>query len=1126
MSSPRMLVAAISLCMLAALALGQAGATSAPASSKETLLFDFEPGSAMTCEGMNALESVAEHATQGTHAGKAVLKGKSVPLFWMFNNGQNAGGHWGEYDRFMMDVFVEGGSVKASGLIRDDQGSNWPDRYNFDFVLPAGKRQIEIPIGSIIREQGHKPLNLDKLTNFAITFESADADKPATVYLDNARLVKGTAPFSAKVMFSFEGNDAATYVLEDWPEEFKGKSQATVVAEHATDGQKALSLQSQSPSGNVQFTSPIQDWSGYDTLAIDVFNPSDKPQEVGGWIKAAPSETWNQRCNWSQVVRPGKSTIKLPVGGMSNGANKPFSASHVEMFNIGLANATLFIDNIRLVKGVEEVQVDGIKKFDFGPATSAVMPGFTPTSSANVYDKAKGYGWLAGGTFMRDFDVREVMNRHIACDSLCRDACTPTQATFAVDVPNGEYRVWVMMSPPGGLIWTRTFKHRTVAVQGKTVEDMQFDAESYRKYEFQWEDAEDLPGDDLWERYIDSVYKPILVDASVTDGQIKVSFDSHDEPFGAMVCGLVVWPKSQETPAQKWLVNLEDARKEQYAATHVEKAAPAPEPLKPSDADQAKGFVRFIHSPDRNINPNSVPTAQEIAATRIELFAAPGEYEDGCIGLYPFKDAGTAKIVVSDLTGPGGAKIPASAVDVQVSRYKSVNHGATYTSEPRYLDKLPAEGVATKAGVTRSIWLIVHVPDAAKAGEYEGQVKLTIGGQADAIDMALTVWPIKLCDPEMPLGMFGVYPPYYYLDLATNRDAYWKEWKNVLEDSHAHGMNSADPAIGMPLKEIKDGKAVIDFTNMDKWMEMAKAAGFNREIMVYAGGLGFDMRPDAIENGKQGGAENFGLKTYAEMVKLYFDAFKQHAQEKGYLPMSFCINDEYLVHGGTPEQFAKFGQIFKDNAPGIHFVPVDSMYPDENPATIPALEKMLKSLDTWGAGLHSPKVAEMVKASGSRLWLYNTGLNRFTFGTYMFYANKKWDVKGFTQWIYASDGSLSHYDMAGYIEASYGVVIASSHGMRPTVTWERLRAGCDDHRYLQTAWELIAKAKADGKGSEQAKALEATIEQTFAKLSFGKVSGVDAASGEGKADNPMNPAQMEAFRKAVAEGIVKLQAAR
>ena len=99
-------------------------------------------------------------------------------------------------------------------------------------------------------------------------------------------------------------------------------------------------------------------------------------------------------------------------------------------------------------------------------------------------------------------------------------------------------------------------------------------------------------------------------------------------------------------------------------------------------------------------------------------------------------------------------------------------------------------------------------------------------------------------------------------------------------------------------------------------------------------------------------------------------------------------------------------------------------------------------------------------------------------------------------------------------EANYGVLYPSDHGLRTTPTWERIRAGCNDHRYLQTAWELIAAAKA----------LEAEIEKTFSKLRFGK-ERVDPAGGEGKAGNPMQPEQMEAFRKALAEGIMKLQAA-
>jgi hypothetical protein len=157
------------------------------------------------------------------------------------------------------------------------------------------------------------------------------------------------------------------------------------------------------------------------------------------------------------------------------------------------------------------------------------------------------------------------------------------------------------------------------------------------------------------------------------------------------------------------------------------------------------------------------------------------------------------------------------------------------------------------------------------------------------------------------------------------------------------------------------------------------------------------MRPDALDpDKKQGGAERFGLKTYGEMAKAYFEAVREHATEKGYLPIIFGSDDEYLIHpGGNVAQLEQYHRILRANGAGYQFIPFDSIYPDERPNLLPEYEKMLSAVDCWCAGLHSPKLAELVAKAGSKLWLYNTGMNRFTFGTYMFFARKKYDVSGF-----------------------------------------------------------------------------------------------------------------------------------
>src|SRR5205823_13958489 len=112
-------------------------------------------------------------------------------------------------------------------------------------------------------------------------------------------------------------------------------------------------------------------------------------------------------------------------------------------------------------------------------------------------------------------------------------------------------------------------------------------------WEFQFQDAEDLPGDDLWERYISVFFKPVTFDVAVTDGKLNLEFDSFGQyNWATMLNGLVLWPKAQATDAAKWLANLDAQRKEQYQSMHVENIPKAPPPYSASADDKARGYVR------------------------------------------------------------------------------------------------------------------------------------------------------------------------------------------------------------------------------------------------------------------------------------------------------------------------------------------------------------------------------------------------------------------------------------------------------------------------------------------------------------------------------------------------------
>src|ERR1035437_4079856 len=151
--------------------------------STEETLFDFEPDGKMAFDQAKDCNFVTEHATKGKHAAKQDLKDKSFGIAFGMNANYNFGGHWQEFDRLGIDVFVEGGGGKFYGFFRDDQAKDWATRFNFEQVLQPGKRKVEIPMGSITREAGGKPLNLDKLQWVSLNFSSNDPAAPATIYL-------------------------------------------------------------------------------------------------------------------------------------------------------------------------------------------------------------------------------------------------------------------------------------------------------------------------------------------------------------------------------------------------------------------------------------------------------------------------------------------------------------------------------------------------------------------------------------------------------------------------------------------------------------------------------------------------------------------------------------------------------------------------------------------------------------------------------------------------------------------------------------------------------------------------------------------------------------------------------
>ena len=155
-----------------------------------------------------------------------------------------------------------------------------------------------------------------------------------------------------------------------------------VVAEHATDGTKALRL-----DRGYAMLDAAQNWSGYDFLKADVYTDAKAPLELYVEVQRPadarlldPGQLHDGRPARSEhadhpdrplrrrevAARPGAGAGRRSPGWSSPSATSP--------------QAPLFLDNLRLERDTEpaQVQFDGLWAFDVGPAGSPVMEGFTP----------------------------------------------------------------------------------------------------------------------------------------------------------------------------------------------------------------------------------------------------------------------------------------------------------------------------------------------------------------------------------------------------------------------------------------------------------------------------------------------------------------------------------------------------------------------------------------------------------------------------------------------------------------------------------------------------------------------------------------------------------------------------
>lgn len=470
-------------------------------------------------------------------------------------------------------------------------------------------------------------------------------------------------------------------------------------------------------------------------------------------------------------------------------------------------------------------------------------------------------------------------------------------------------------------------------------------------------------------------------------------------------------------------------------------------------------------------------------------------------------------------TANGGATIASDQIKILRAYYHFVDHPTDTTSiRGWWPDALPPldKPLDVPAGSNQPLWILVHVPQDAAAGDYAGQLKLEAEGWSTTVPIRLHVWNFALPEKnhlETAFG-FSAGEAFWYHQVKTDADK--RKLLDLYFQSFAeHRISPYDPTPLDPIqvKFVPDANPVrteVDFRAFDRAMadavERYHFTNFRLNLQGMGGGTFHERFEPSI--GK------FGESTpqYQAMFAGQLKQLEEHLRAKGWLGMAYV----YWFDEPDPKdyEFVRKGmERIKRYAPGIQ-----TMLTEE------AEEALAGPIDIWCPVTpnYDHAAAERMRARGNRFWWYvctgpkapyctlfidhpATDLRVWHWQTWQrgIVGTLVWESNYWTSPTAFPDKPQNPYeDPMGYVTGystpkgkkqywgngdgrfiypPLAAAVPGAPGSKPvleppvaSIRWEMLREGVEDYEFLYLLRERLEKNR-DKLTAEQARQFEALL---------------------------------------------------
>lgn len=704
-----------------------------------------------------------------------------------------------------------------------------------------------------------------------------------------------------------------------------------------------------------------------------------------------------------------------------------------------------------------------IRAYDFGPKDSPVWPAFMGVDNT-AYSETAGQGWKT----RHSITLFKQKGPHpgfvgglqdpLVVDGLhTRSTALPE---FCVDLPNGEYSVWLLTSLYRRSFCNSVWGRHEIRAEGKTA--WQMDVEVNNFFDIYYRDAQRnidkaFFAEGVWKRYL----KPWLddwrrFDVTVEDGQLNVAMTMAKDKVHAMI----VAPPHLRTAAQAMVDKVSHDREEWFNERWKEELPPpTADPAPVSAEDRARGYVVFGKHWMDEVFPSTRPTSAELNPT-LKLMATPGEREPVAFGVRAVKDLTGIQVSPTDLTGPNGARIPKTNVEHWYMRYEARPYpGGTFKVIPVALEQ--RRGLGLDADITRVFFLKVLVPEEAPAGIYEGKVTFKpANAPAAEIPLKIRVLPFRLAYPSEVSFCAEFASVARYLRPRLHdpeiKRRHWDWVRRYFRSLREHNMTSLHINT-MPAAVVKGDTVTLDFDgggreycNLNKLMDIYQETGFTGPNVIYQGFMaiccwGLRMHPASV------GLEVFQSPRGQSLLKQAAEQVTAHAKARGWPGMIlYATGEPTNFRQGVEKAIATFKAMRQ--APGV--ICAMSSINDRDHAAFPYLDVIL-----FGSPSQN-NMGEKMKAQGKKIIGYNSGITRLSYGFYV------WRIGaiGRTQEHFQSTIKDRPFnDFLGTSSCwSYTHMAFGPEGPRPCPRLEHQAEGIDDYRYVLTLEQLVSRAEKKG----------------------------------------------------------------